>query len=84
MMDKFFRSLLVGLVVASATLVGFGWNAYSKINNMGKDIKKEIKQEMMDVRNSDMVWIDKRFDTVEKLMVGKVITPPRPVDQENP
>lgn len=82
-MDKLIRALLVGLVVAAGTLISLGWNAYSKMDTMGKDMKKEVKQEMMEVRNNDMQWIDKRFNTIEQLMVGKIVTQPR-AEPNNP
>jgi tRNA 2-selenouridine synthase SelU len=76
-MDKIVRALLIGLVLASATLISLGWTAYGEINAVGKTVKKEVKEEMMEIRNNDMQWIDKRFNTIEKLMVGKVVTEPR-------
>lgn len=73
-MEKIIRTLIVGVVLAAASLIGFGWKAYGKFDTMGKEIKKEVKEEMLEVRNRDMDYLEKRFNTVEKLMVGKVIT----------
>lgn len=74
MLDKLVRAVLVGLVVAVATLIGYGWKAYATMNAMGKEIKKEVKAEMLEIRNRDMEYIRDRFDTVERLMSGRVVT----------
>jgi hypothetical protein len=80
MIDKFVRSIVVGLVVASATLVGFGWKAYSRVSEMGKEIKAEVKAEMVEIRNRDMEYIGARFDLVEKIVAGRVVNE-KPIPQ---
>lgn len=72
-MEKLLRVLIVGLFSAVVTLVGFGWKAYGTMDDMGKEIKKEVKAEMLEIRNRDMEYVRDRFDTVEKLMVGRVV-----------
>lgn len=73
MLEKLVRAVLVGLVVAVATLIGLGWRAYGTMNAMGREIKREVKSEMLEIRNRDMEYVRDRFDMVEKLMVGKVM-----------
>ena len=43
------------------------------MNAMGREIKREVKSEMLEIRNRDMEYVRDRFDMVEKLMVGKVM-----------
>lgn len=74
MIEKIVRGLIIGIIVAVATLIGFGWKAYGEINAMNKATKKEVKEELMEIRDRDMGYMRDRFDTIEKLMVGKVIT----------
>ena len=75
MIEKIVRALIVGIVLACGTLIGFGWKAYAEMNSMGKAIKEEIKKEMMEVRRLDMEHIQGRFNTLEVLIAGKVISP---------
>lgn len=82
MMEKAIRGFMVGSVLAVIALVGAGWKAYGEINSMGKSIKAEVKQEMMEVRRSDMEYVQNRFNTLEKFMVGKVISEQKKFEDE--
>lgn len=73
-MEKIIRALLVGFIVSVATMISLGWKAYGEINDMGKIIKAEVKKEMMEVRGNDMEWIQSRFNSLEMLYAGKVIS----------
>lgn len=73
-MEKFFRAAMVGFFLSVASLIGIGWKAYGHINDMGKNIKAEVKREMVEIRNRDMEWIQSRFNSLEMLYAGKVIS----------
>lgn len=79
-MEKLVRAIMVGFVVSVATLIGLGWQAYGKMDEMRASVKSEIKKEMVEIRNRDMEWIQSRFNTIELMSVGKIVSPQKDFD----
>jgi hypothetical protein len=84
-MEKLIRSIMVGFVLSVTTLIGVGWRAYGKMDEMRSSVKSEVKKEMIDIRNRDMEHLNNRFNTIEILIAGKVVTREQiPVIENNP
>lgn len=66
MIEKMIKGLIIGGVSALILLIGAGWKAYGEIQLMGKTIKSEVKEEMLEYRNNDIKGINDRFDSVDK------------------
>jgi hypothetical protein len=73
-MEKYIRAVIVGFFLSCSALIGLGWRAYAKIDNIRAEVKSEIKKEMVEIRNRDMEHIQNRFNTLETLIAGKVIS----------
>jgi hypothetical protein len=83
-MEKLIRTLMIGFVLATGTLISLGWKAYAEINSIRKEVKQEIKEEMIEVRNRDMEYLNNRFNTIEILVSGRIVTrDPIPKIEEN-
>jgi hypothetical protein len=73
------------LFLSVTTLIGVGWRAYGKMDEMRSSVKSEVKKEMIDIRNRDMEHLNNRFNTIEILIAGKVVTREQiPVIENNP
>jgi hypothetical protein len=73
MFDKLIRNLLLTVVVASFSLVGYGWKLYAKVDEKTKSIKEEIKAEMVEIRNRDMEYINQRMNGLEIITAGRIV-----------
>lgn len=73
--EKIVRAVMVGFFLSIASLIGLGWKAYGKMDEMRSSVKKEIKQEMIEIRNRDMDWIQSRFNSLEYMYSGRVVSP---------
>ena len=85
-MDKFFRNIIItlalGIIAIAGSLISAGWNANGAINDMGKKLRDEVKKEMMEVRRNDMEHIQNRFNTIEILMTGKIVSKQKNFEEE--
>lgn len=79
-MGMMVKAAIATLFLAAVSLVTLGWNVYARFDGMKKDIKFEVRTEMIEIRNRDVKWMQGRFNTLEKITVGKVVTPDENLD----
>lgn len=64
-------SVLKASLLVISFIFGLGWTAYISVHTIVKAEGKEIRREVNQLRSVDMQHLDKRFDTLEKLIQGK-------------
>lgn len=57
-----------GAVTVIVFFISLGWASYGAVLLIVKAEGKDIRKEVMNVRNIDMGHLDKRFDRIERLI----------------
>lgn len=73
---QFIAPTLKAVLSVAAFIVGLGWGAYAAVSAIAKAEAESVRDQIKEIRSNDMEHLNRRFDTIEILMVGKVITKP--------